>query len=169
MKPANHQLIIADTGPLIVLAIAGELQLLQHLFEQALIPEAVCGELCIRSSRSGAAALAAALNAGWLKTVTSDPPAKRLLHTLDRGEAEAITLAGSTSLPLLIDETRGRIAARREGIRIFGTGSLLLQAKRQKLIPLVEPILNRMQESGYRISTPLRNEILKRAGEPFQR
>jgi uncharacterized protein len=165
MKRANHQLIIADTGPLIALAISGQLHLLQHLFEQTLIPQAVHDELCIRSSRPGAAALADALQAGWIKAVASDPPAKRLLHTLDRGEAEAITLAGSAGCPLLIDETRGRIAASREGIRIFGTGILLLQAKRQKLIPLVEPILHRMQDSGYRISTPLRNETLKRAGE----
>jgi len=165
VKPAHHQLIVADTGPLIALAISGQLHLLKHLFEQTLIPAAVHDELCVKSSRPGAAELAAALQAGWIKAVASDPPAKRLLHTLDQGESEAITLAGSADRPLLMDETRGRIAARKEGIRIFGTGMLLIQAKRQKLIPLVEPILNRMQDSGYRISTPLRNEILKRAGE----
>jgi predicted nucleic acid-binding protein len=168
VKSAKHQLIIADTGPLIALAISGQLHLLQYLFEQTLIPEAVFRELCIQSSRPGAAALADALQAGWVKTVVCDPPAKRLLHTIDPGEAEAITLAGNADLPLLIDEARGRIAARTEGIRIFGTGSLLIQAKRQKLIPLIKPILNRMQESGYRISISLRNEILKRAREALQ-
>lgn len=165
MKTGRHQLIIADTGPLIVLAVIGQLPLLRQLFKQALIPEAVRDELCIKSLRPGAVALAAALQAGWLKTVVSDPPPKRLLHTLDRGEAEAITLARTVNLPLLIDETRGRTAARREGVRIFGTGSLLLQAKRKKQISLVEPILNRMQDTGYRISESLRNEVLKRAGE----
>jgi predicted nucleic acid-binding protein len=168
VNPAGRQLIIADTGPLIALAISGQLQVLQKLFERTLIPEAVLSELCINSSRPGAAALASALGAGWIKKVATTPPAKRLLHTLDQGEAEAITLAAHENLPLLIDEARGRTAARKEGIQIFGTGALLIQAKRQKLIPGVKPILDLMQDSGYRISTPLRKEILKRAGEPFE-
>ena len=112
--------------------------------------------------------LATALDAGWLKTVATDPPAKRLLRTLDQGEAEAITLAARDHLPLLIDEARGRIAARKEGIRFFGTGALLIQAKRQKLIPEVKPVLDQMKDSGYRISASLRQEILKRAGEAFE-
>ena len=168
MKPNDRQLIIADTGPLIALAVSGQLKLLQQLFEQTLIPEAVLNELCISSSRPGAVALASALDAGWLKTVASEPPAKRLLRTLDQGEAEAITLAGHQNLPLLIDEARGRIAARKEGIKFFGTGALLIQAKRQKLIPEVKPVLDQMKASGYRISPPLRQEILDRAGEAFE-
>ena len=165
MKPEGHQLIIADTGPLIALAISGQLTLLQGLFEQTLIPEAVLRELCLDSSRSGAVALASALAAGWLKKVTSSPPAKRLLNAIDAGEAEAITLAKRRNLPLLIDETRGRTAARKEGIKFFGTGALLIQAKRQKLIPEVKSIVDLMQSSGYRISAPLRQEILKQASE----
>jgi len=161
----KQQLIVADTGPLIALGVSGQLDLFQQLFKQTLIPEAVRDELCVKSFRPGAAALDAALQVGWLKPVACDPPARRLLHTLDRGEAEAITLAGTENLPLLIDETRGRTVARREGIRIFGTGSLLLQAKRQKRISFVKPILDRLQDSGYRISESLRSEILKRAGE----
>ena len=168
MKPASRQLVIADTGPLIALAVSGQLQLLQQLFEQTLIPEAVLSELCINSSRPGAVALASALDTGWLKTVATDLPAKRLLHTLDQGEAEAITLAARDNLPLLIDEARGRIAARKEGIQFFGTGTLLIQAKRQKLIPAVKPTLDLMKHSGYRISAPLRQEILKRAGETIE-
>jgi predicted nucleic acid-binding protein len=168
VKPGGRQLIIADTGPLIALAISGQLQLLQQLFEQTLIPDAVLNELCISSSRPGALALADALDAGWLKTVAAESPAKRLLHTLDQGEAEAITLAVRENLPLLIDEARGRIAARKEGARFFGTGALLIQAKHQNLISAVKPILKQMQNSGYRISTPLRQEILKRAGESFE-
>jgi predicted nucleic acid-binding protein len=168
VKAVDRQLIIADTGPLIALAISGQLQVLQKLFEQILIPEAVHSELSINSSRPGALALAAALDAGWLKTVAAEPPAKRLLHTLDQGEAEAITLAVQENLPLLIDEARGRIAARKEGVRFFGTGALLIQAKHQKLIPAVKPILDLMKDAGYRISDPLRKEILKRAGETFE-
>jgi predicted nucleic acid-binding protein len=168
VNPDGRQLIIADTGPLIALAVSGQLQLLQKLFEQTLIPEAVLSELCIKSSRPGAIALARALDAGWLKEVATAPPAIHLLHALDPGEAEAITLATSQKLPLLIDETRGRTAARKEGIRFFGTGALLIQAKRQKLIPNVKPVLDIMQGAGYRISAPLRREILKQAGEPFE-
>jgi predicted nucleic acid-binding protein len=168
VTPAGRQLIIADTGPLIALAISGQLQLLHQLFEQILIPEAVFSELRINSSRPGARVLAASLDSGWLKTVATAPPAKGLLHTLDQGEAEAITLAACKNLPLLIDEARGRIAARKEGIQIFGTGALLIQAKRQKLIPDVKSILDQMQNSGYRISSSLRQEILKRAGESFE-
>jgi len=165
VKAGGRQLIIADTGPLIALAISGQLQVLQKSFKQTLIPEAVLSELRINSSRPGARILAAALDAGWLKTVTTELPAKRLLHTLDQGEAEAITLAVRENIPLLIDESRGRIAAHKEGVRFFGTGALLIQAKHQKLIPAVKPTLDRMKDAGYRISAPLRKEILKQAGK----
>ena len=101
----------------------------------------------------------------WIRAEETTAPSKYLLHAIDRGEAEAITLAREKNAALLIDEARGRIAARNEGIQIFGTGAVLIRAKEKHYISEVKPHLNALSNTGYRISKPLQKEILHRAGE----
>jgi predicted nucleic acid-binding protein len=117
----------------------------------------------------GARALAAARDQGWLQVVrVVDVPA-RLLAAVDRGEAEAIVLAKQKRAPLLIDESRGRIAAASESVRVFGSGVVLIRAKEQGLIHEVGPALDALSKAKYRLSYALRREILRLAGEPAPR
>ncbi len=163
MSSPEKQLIVADAGPLIALAKTGLLDLLKNLFGQVLIPDAVYKELCIGSVRPGSVVLSKAMK--WIRVTSPKEPPVRLLRAIDRGEAEAITLAREKNAALLIDETRGRMAARNEGVTIFGTGALLILAKEKKWIPDVKSHLNALCNSGYRISKPLQKEILHRAEE----
>jgi len=64
-----------------------------------------------------------------------------------------------------IDELCGRTAARAEGVRLFGTGALLVKAKEKHLISSVRTELDALQEAGYRLSKALRAEIMRLAGE----
>ena len=156
---------MADAGPLIGLAAIGGLGWLRKLFGSVLIPDAVAAELRLDSGMPGAAALAAARDQGWLKTQrVADVPA-RLLAVVDRGEAEAIVLARHKAVPLLIDESRGRTAARKEGVRVFGSGALLIRAKEDGLIGEVRSSLEALMKVQYRLSESLRHEILRLAGE----
>jgi predicted nucleic acid-binding protein len=52
VKPGRPQLIIADTGPLIALAVSGQLPLLQQLFKETLIPGAVRDGLCLKTAKA---------------------------------------------------------------------------------------------------------------------
>lgn len=165
MKRSAPKLVVADAGPLIGLAIIGGLPWLKAIVGYVLIPEAVAEELRLDSGMPGATALASARQQGWMEVtpVTDIPP--HLTATLDRGEAEAIALAKRQVVPLLIDENRGRIAARCEGVRIFGSGAVLIRAQERDLIRRVRPHLDALTQAQYRLSQALRDEILRLADE----
>ena len=160
-------LIVADAGPLIGLAIAGRIEILGALFEKVLIPQAVLGELQIEASRPGSFALSKAREEGWLSAedVPENTAMTQLTELLDRGEAEAIVLAKSMNARLLIDERRGRAVARSRGVIVIGTGGVLLLAKREHVIDQIAPILDELASHGYRLSDGLRRELLVLAGE----
>ena len=160
-------LIVADAGPLIGLAIAGRVEILGALFQKVLIPEAVLEELQIEASRLGSFALSKAKEEGWLsaENVPENTDMTQLTELLDRGEAEAIVLAQSRDARLLIDERKGRAVARSRGMRVIGTGGVLLLAKREHVIDQIAPILDELASHGYRLSDELRRELLVLAGE----
>jgi predicted nucleic acid-binding protein len=158
--------IISDTGPLIALAKSGNLNILEQLFKKVKIPPGVFEELKISSPRPGAIKLREAIKiTKWIKISKPGRIPDTLMNPLDRGEAEAIVLAKKEGLVLLIDERRGRRFVKKEGVKITGTGAVLAAAKQKGIIEKVSYILNELMESGYRISSPLREKILNMAGE----
>ena len=163
----TQDLIVADTGPLIGLAVAGRLDILHALFEQVLIPEAVLAELELDTKRPGALALSSANDEGWLRLekVPESTDVTTLTELLDRGEAEAIVLAQSREAKLLIDERKGRTIARHRGVSVIGTGGILLLAKREGALDQIAPVLDELAANGYRSSDALRRELLNLAGE----
>ncbi len=165
MSRGGSPSVISDAGPLIGLARIGRLEILPRLFARVLIPTSVETELDMSAPRPSSLALRAASTAGWLRAMPVQGVASRVMAALDQGEAEAIALAKDESLPLLIDERRGRIVARSEGVKVFGTGALLVSAKEHRLIPNVGAELSSLIRAGYRISQKLQAEILRLAGE----
>jgi predicted nucleic acid-binding protein len=163
-------IVVADTGPLIALARAGHLQLLQQLYKEILIPPAVHAELCLESGRPGAKRLAEAIGQGWL--FMRQPPSisaeqlSELTLILDPGEAEAIALAEEVNCRfLLIDERKGRAVAKRRGVPVAGLAGVLLAAKKGGIIDEVIPIVKCLGEIGYRMSQSLITEIARLARE----
>ncbi|NEP60464.1 MAG: DUF3368 domain-containing protein [Symploca sp. SIO2G7] len=111
----------------------------------------------------------------WLDVRAVDDQSQVMIleheRRLDPGEANAIVLALELKAgQLLIDERLGRIEAKRQGLRITGVLGVLLAAKRQGLIPLIRPILDRLlSEANFRISSQLYNETLALAEEATNR
>lgn len=108
-------------------------------------------------------------HAAWLdiqSPLTSSIPFL-LNDDLDPGEAEAIALAKEIGAELLImDEKSGRVVAQREGLSIIGTLGILLEAKRQKHLDLVAPVMLDLQtKARFRISPALFQEVLRLASE----
>ena len=64
-----------------------------------------------------------------------EPPCPGAQPGLGVGESAAIRLARKLDCPLLLDERRARVAARKQGLRVLGTGRVLLAAKERGLIP----------------------------------
>jgi uncharacterized protein len=160
--------VVADAGPLIGLARVGLLHLLHQLYGKVLIPVQVFDELQTSEDRPGARALRAAMEEGWLESASLDKGEELefLSLALGAGEAGAILLSGERPCHfLLLDERRGRSVAKKRGLRVVGTGGVLLTAKEQGLIDRVSDALDRLTASGYRLSSELRERILSLAGE----
>ena len=128
-------IVVADTGPLIALARAGYLELLQELYQEILIPPAVHDELCLGSNRPGSKRIAEAIEQDWLhirKPSSKTSSLSELVLILDPGEAEAIVLAEEVDCNfLLIDERKGRAISKRRGVPVAGIAGVLLAVKKQ--------------------------------------
>jgi predicted nucleic acid-binding protein len=158
--------IISDAGPLIALAKTKNLMILERLFEKVKIPPSVLYELRISTSQPGTFDLKAAVEKNkWIEVSSQVKVPPILMNSLDQGEAEAIILAKTEGLVLLIDERRGRRVAKKEKVKITGTGAVLVAAKQKGIIQRVSPILDDLVGCGYRISKSLQKKILKLAGE----
>lgn len=158
---------ISNTRPLILLTKINRLELLHHLFEDVFVPPIVLHE--IHGHGVDDETVRAVLAARWIEVhEVSDADSQRhLLGGLDAGEAGVIGLAvqfGRT-LPVLLDDLAARRQASGMGLRVAGTGGILVGAKDEGLIPTVRPELDRLRDAGLRISGPAYAQILKLAGE----
>jgi len=64
-----------------------------------------------------------------------------------------------------MDEKRGRIIAHRNSIKTIGTAGILLFAKQNGLVTQIRPLLDTLNENGFRMSDVLYHQVLQRAGE----
>jgi predicted nucleic acid-binding protein len=158
--------VISNSSPLINFAAIGRFTLLRELYGALVIPEAVYHEVVVAGrGQPGATEVE---QAGWItRTAVSNPTAVAALHELDRGEAEAVALAVENPNALLIlDERRGRLAARNLGVTLIGTLGVLLVAKRKGLLATLTPELEKLQtQVGFRVRADLKAKVLQEAGE----
>jgi predicted nucleic acid-binding protein len=160
------RIIVADTGPLIALARLERLALLTAVFTEVHIPRAVLAEATAnRGSADGEAIHAFAMQSARSGERIDSPLVRRLLRLLDDGEVQALVLAEELGCAVLMDEKRGRQVARRQGVPVVGVLGMLLQAKFDKHIDALEPMIAQLQGSGYRLSDTLVDAVLKLAGE----
>ncbi|RDV80906.1 DUF3368 domain-containing protein [Ammonifex thiophilus] len=88
-----------------------------------------------------------------------------LQQVVDSGEAEAIALAMERGWRLIADDRKARSWAKRLGVHVIGTAGILVRAKREGLLSSVKPLLEAMQQKGFRMSPALVAEVLRLAGE----
>src|SRR4051794_1829940 len=159
---------VSNTSPLSNLAIIGRLDLLQRRYGVVRIAPAVASELAALSHNAGRERIEAALSAGWLvveKLEQASPP--QLSFPLDLGETEAISLARQLkSDVLLMDERRGREAARQFGLIVAGVLGELVYAKLLGWIPNVQEEIRQLRkEAGFFIDAGVERFILSQTGE----
>ena len=66
---------------------------------------------------------------------------------------------------LIIDEIKGRKEAKRLGLKITGTLGILLKAKQYGFVKELKYLLDKLEVKGFRLSSEIKNEILKLAKE----
>lgn len=156
-------LIVADSSALVALALCNGLELLDRLFEQVRVPQAVYDEVIVEGKP------AAQMLQAYLQGKVVPVPLENVVITgagLGRGEIEAMALYKSMRADyLLIDDNRARKVARLNHVRITGSQGVLLLAKHHGLIPHVWPYLEQLGATDIRISDRLIERTLALAGE----
>jgi uncharacterized protein len=152
-------IVVSDTSPLTALITVAEERILPALFGEVIVPEEVFHEL-----QRGHEVLPSFL---VVRAVQNRRLAESLTRELDRGEAEAIALAGELNADLLLmDEKAGRKLARREGIKVIGLMGVLLMAKQRGLITSVRVLIDALRSTaGFRVADTVVQAVLREADE----
>ncbi len=159
----RYGLVIANTTPLIALALIGELRLLPALYRTVSIPPAVHREVMVGGAKG--IGIAELRSADWLQIRSlNDPRRADLLADLERGEAEVIALAQELNANLvIIDERLARRHALRLDLRLTGTLGVLIKAKQNGIVESIAPLIDKLRRSGIYLSTAVVAEALKLA------
>ncbi len=133
--------VVSDTTAITTLLKAEQPRLLQDLYGQVLVPQAVWDELKAFHSQLPE----------FIELHALRSPIQRLAGTesLGRGEAEALLLAKELNAHLLLtDDRQARLAARRLHIPCIGLVGMIVQAKRLGKISSVREMLNLLEAKG---------------------
>lgn len=156
-------ILVADASALIALANCDSLVLLEAIYGNVIVPEAVFLEV-IADDKPQSIRLQTYLQ-GKVRKVDM----QRFIYLdafADAGETQAMLLYKEIDADyLLIDDKRGRKVAKINQIRTVGSLGVLLQAKHAGLIPCIKPLLDQISSSPIYMSEALIQIVLELAGE----
>lgn len=151
---------VFDTSPLIFISALGYIPLLRSIY-RVFLPGAVRNELSARPDSPGSEAVSLEWVEGRtvgteeVRRVQQEPPA------IGKGETEVIALGLELSCPVVLDDRKARLRARRAGLEITGTLGIVLRLHRLGLASRkLEDDLRLLEQAGMRISPELRRMML---------
>lgn len=146
------KIVISDTSSLILLDKIGELDLLHKLYSVIVTTPEVASEF------------GEALPAWVLIEPVKDKKYQELLELeVDKGEASTIALAKEMSEPtlLLLDDLKARKLASKLNLKFTGVLGVIHKSKEMGIIPKVRPLIEKLQETNFRISEHIIEELLR--------
>ena len=161
----TRHVIVADSSPLIALAVIEQLELLPQLYREVLVPLSVWNEVTVKGANLPGAD--AVRQRQWLQVRSIGQNAVEPIAILvDRGEAEAIALAQSIpNSTVLLDDAQARRVAKRLGLTCIGTLGILRKAKKAGLISEISKYARQLQSCGIYIRSSLIEAVLRDVGE----
>jgi predicted nucleic acid-binding protein len=153
-----RKIIIADTSCFIVLNKIGELELLHQLYGEIITTNTIALEY-------------GETLPNWviLKSIKNKYSQQLLEMQIDKGESSAIALALETSnCTVVLDDYKARKVAQRLGVNITGTIGIIIKAKLTGIIPSIIPILNKIKQTNFRLSSEIELQALIEAKESTQ-
>lgn len=153
-------MIIGDSSALVALAVVNQLELLEKLYDNLYIPQAVFDEVTqIGKPQSNKLRQ-------FLQSKVKQVDLTLTQLGLGLGELEAITLYKKLDADvLLIDDNRAKKYASLNGVKVIGSLGILIKAKEQGYIERVKPLLDEIQKSEVYISKKLIEKVLEICGE----
>lgn len=146
--PEIHK-VIADTSVLIAFEKLKLLDLLCLVYEQIILPLAVHQEY---SSDTRPCFTTTEAPQGLSKLLEDDA-------RLGRGESEAIALAFTSGVTLLIDDLKARKTAKTLGCQISGTIGVLVKMERLELISSAYDEMLKLKDMGFRVNDDLLTQL----------
>ena len=150
-----HKTIISDTSCFIILTNINELDILHKVYQNILTTQEIASEY-------GEAL------PDWVEIVTvKDKYRQQLLEMqIDKGESSAIALALETpDSTVILDDYKARKIAQQLGIIYTGTIGVIIKAKLKEIIPSIKPLLEKIKQTDFRLSSEIESLALKEAKE----
>ena len=150
-----HKTIISDTSCFIILTNINELDILHKGYQKILTTQ----EIAIEYGEA---------LPEWVEIVTvKDKYRQQLLEMqIDKGESSAIALAIETPDSIVIlDDYKARKIAQQLGIIYTGTIGVIIKAKLKEIIPSIKPLLEKIKQTDFRLSSEIELLALKEAKE----
>ena len=160
-------IVVANTTPLIGLATIQRFELLNQLFGEIHIAQAVYDEAVVRGREEGGAKIEVS-TASWIKIVRVQDrlAVDVLLDELDLGEAETIVLAREVGADwVIMDEKKGRRKLAELKLNKIGTLGLLLKAKQVGFLSSIRSDVEQLRKQGFSISQDVIDSVLRQANE----
>lgn len=164
--------VVADSGPLIHLAIVGQFLLLKQYFRKLLIIPQVYDEVVTQGKgRPGDPELRQAVRDGWVAVEPmTDPASVQRLTAPNISETDAAVVAHALekrATLVLGDDPDVRELAEREGLSVMGSVGILTQARLEGVIHELKPLLDQLVAEGFHLDPNGRvyQDALKRVGE----
>lgn len=155
-------IVIADYGPIISLALVDKLWILEELFEEILIPEAVWHEITFDPNK----AFVPLFKNFFRNRVLKISGFNELSMIMDYGESEAVILYKQINAKfLIVDDKKARKIAENFGVNCIGTIGLLGISKVKKIIPELKPVFKAFLQNNRYYSIDLLNHVLQANGE----
>lgn len=146
--------VVSNSSPLIVLFNCGQLEVLQKLFGEVIIPEAVYQEVVHNTKNREQSETIPRCNFIRVQPISMHPVS--FSHKLDRGEIEALILASTLNADfLLLDDKRAQKEAKLQGLTFIPTFAVLLKAAQKGIIADFDAVLTELQKKNIFISRDL--------------
>ncbi|MEI8203013.1 MAG: DUF3368 domain-containing protein [Bacteroidota bacterium] len=158
----KNGIVVADSGPIYSLVLINKLSILDSLFSEVKIPEAVWNEITFDKTKSDYPVLYEYFKDKTCKIAGIN----ELTFVMDYGESESLILFKEINADfLLIDDKKARNIAENFNINCIGTIGILIKAKERGLINKLKPIFETFLLNKRYYSVDLLNTILISIGE----
>ena len=160
-----HRKWVVNASPLITLAKIGEISLLHDLCEEIIIPSGVKHEIDQGPEDDPARIWIQSHGMKWVRDVG---PISQVISAWDlgRGETEVLNWAyGHPGCEAILDDRAAKDCALSVSIKVRGTISVVLLAKREGKLHRVTHILDQLPKAGFRIQAKILATAKELAGE----
>ena len=156
---------VVNASPLILLANVNHLAFLDTLCAEMVIPAAVACEIRAGPQKDAAQRWLEGEGQSRIRCLERIDP---VIAAWDLGAGESAVLTWARQNPgyeAILDDRAARDCATTLGLPVRGTLGVVLLAKREGLIPRVQPIFQQLLGIGLRIAPDVLDMALKLAGE----